>query len=105
MKQLVKIVCFLFLTFLCTGAFSQNFPVRVTPILTPPYTPFLTDYTEVGSDRLTLHVILNDITISNYHCKLRLTIEGVNISITTNPDFLPNPLILQGGSPEIIYGS
>ncbi|HEY5825580.1 MAG TPA: fibronectin type III domain-containing protein, partial [Cyclobacteriaceae bacterium] len=105
MKQLVKIICFIFLTLLCTGAFSQNFPVRVTPILTPPYTPFLTDYTDLGSDKLTLQIILNDLTVNNYHCKLRLTIEGVNISITTSPDFVPPPLLLQGGVPEILYGS
>src|SRR6476620_1618102 len=97
-RHIIGTALFIILTITYNPSSSQNFPVRVTPILTPPYTPFLTDYTEVGSDKLILQVILNDITISSYHCKLRLSIEGVNISITTNPDYLPTPLILQGGS-------
>lgn len=88
-----------------TITFAQNFPVRVTPSLTPPYTPFLTDYTDAGNEKLTVQILLNDITISEYRCKLRLSIEGVNISITTNPNFVPLPLVLSGGVPQIVYGS
>jgi hypothetical protein len=97
------VIILLFFT-LITG-YTQNFPVRVTPILTPPYTPFLTDYTDPVFNKLTLHVLLNDITVPTYQCKLRLTIEGVNITIRSNPNYIPPPITLQGGVPQIIYGS
>lgn len=84
---------------------AQTFPVRVTPILTPPYTPFLTDYTDAGAERLTVQIILNDFTVSEFRTKLRLTIEGVGITITTNPNYVPLPITLQGGVPQLIYGS
>ncbi|MCB0488634.1 MAG: hypothetical protein KDC99_09155 [Cyclobacteriaceae bacterium] len=84
---------------------AQTFPVRVTPVLTPPYTPFLTDYTDAGAERLTVQVILNDLTVSEFRTKLRLTIEGVGITITTNPNYIPLPIVLQGGVPQLIYGS
>jgi len=104
-KGVFKILLVTFSSFATGVCLAQNFPVRATPVLTPPYTPFLTDYFEAGSDKLTLQIVLNDITIPEYRCKLRLTIEGVNISITTNPDYVPLPLVLSGGVLEILYGS
>src|SRR6478609_3152295 len=101
----LKIISLIFFATAINLGLAQNFPVRVLPVITPPYTPFLTDYYEAGSDKLTLHIVLNDVTIPDYRCKLRITIEGVNISITTNPDYAPLPLVLSGGVPEIIYGS
>ena len=88
-----------------SSAMAQTFPVRVTPVLTPPYTPFLTDYTDPGAERLTLQIMLNDLTVTEFRTKLRMTIEGVGITITSNPNYVPPPISLQGGVPQLIYGS
>ncbi|HEY9487319.1 MAG TPA: fibronectin type III domain-containing protein, partial [Chryseosolibacter sp.] len=46
-----------------------------------------------------------DIALADYHCKLRLTIEGVGITIRSKADFVATPLVLQGGgTPQILYG-
>ncbi len=84
---------------------AQNFPVRVTPNLTPPYTPFLKDLTVPGADKLTVRILLTDLSVMEYRCRLRLTIEGVNITITTSPNYVAPPLTLQGGVPELLLGS
>lgn len=84
---------------------AQTFPVRVTPILQPPYTPFLSDYTDPGAEKLTLQIILNDLTVNEFRTKLRLTIEGVGITITSNPNYFPPPITLQGGVPQLVFGS
>lgn len=102
----IRVILHVLLILVAGHALAQNFPVRVTTVLNPPYSPFLTDYTDAGTDKLTLQVLLTDITVSEYRCKLRLTIEGANgLSISTNPNFTPPPLLLQGGVPEILYGS
>lgn len=105
MKRFLTIALFLLTALATSQAIAQTFPVRVTPILTPPYSPFLTDYTDPGVEKLTVQLILNDITVSEFRTKLRLTIEGVNITITTNPNYIPPPITLQGGVPQLIYGS
>ncbi|MEP2667736.1 MAG: fibronectin type III domain-containing protein [Cyclobacteriaceae bacterium] len=88
-----------------SSTMAQTFPVRVTPILTPPYTPFLSDYIDPGAERLTIQIMLNDLTVTEFRTKLRMTIEGVGITITSNPNYIPPPISLQGGVPQLIYGS
>jgi Fibronectin type III domain len=105
MHKILTLLSILFLTLAIQYSNAQNFPIRVTPILTPPYTPFLTDYTDASSEKLTVQILLNDVTVPEYRCKLRLSIEGVNISIITNPNYVPLPIVLSGGVPQIVYGS
>ncbi len=105
MRIVLQITLLLIFALALRQGIAQTFPVRVTPILTPPYTPFLTDYTDAGAERLTLQVMLNDLTVAEFRTKLRLTIEGVGITITTNPNYFPPPISLQGGVPQLIYGS
>lgn len=102
---LIRTIFLLLLAFASLVAQSQNYPVTVFPTLTPPYTPFLTDLTDPGANRLSLQILLNDLTVTEYRCRLRMTIEGVNISITNKPEFVPPPLTLSGGVPLVLYGS
>ena len=105
MRRTINIALISITALATSNAIAQTFPVRVTPVLTPPYTPFLTDYTDPGAERLTLQIMLNDLTVTEFRTKLRMTIEGVGITITTNPNYFPPPISLQGGVPQLIYGS
>jgi len=105
MRRAINIALISITALATSNAIAQTFPVRVTPMLTPPYTPFLTDYTDPGTERLTLQVMLNDLTVTEFRTKLRMTIEGVGITITTNPNYFPPSITLQGGVPQLIYGS
>lgn len=102
------LACCVFLYFV-SGALvhvkAQVFPIQVTTQLTPPFTPYLTDYTAPGSERLMVQLRANDLSIADYLCKFRLTIEGVGITIRTKQNFVPRPTTFYGGgSPQILYG-
>jgi hypothetical protein len=76
---------------------AQVFPIQTTVQLTPPYSPYLSDYTAPGAQNIAVHINANDITIHDYLCRLRITIDGNNLTIKTRPSFIPQPIILQGG--------
>ncbi|HEY9044831.1 MAG TPA: hypothetical protein VIN08_03005, partial [Ohtaekwangia sp.] len=90
----------------CLNVVAQTFPVRVNTQITPPYSPYLSDYTASGSQQLSVTFLLNDPTLTEYRGKLRLTIEGVGITIRTKQNFIPQqPLVLPGGGiPLQLYG-
>jgi hypothetical protein len=84
---------------------AQVYPVQVNTQLLPPFTPFLSDLNMPGAQKFMVQLRVNDPTLSELPCKLRLTIEGVGITIRTKPTFNPEPLRLQGGGiPETFYG-
>lgn len=95
----------LFAILFSSVSLAQVFPVQVTPQLIPPYSPYLTDYTAPGARHLMVQIRANDMSISNYACKLRITIEGVGIRITTKSNAIIRPLIVEGGGiPQVLYG-
>jgi len=87
----------LLVCFFCLHGNAQTYPVQVNAQIAPPYSPYLSDYTQAGTQRLVAHVLLRDPTLSEYRCKLRLTIEGVGITIRTKAAYMPQPLTLPGG--------
>jgi hypothetical protein len=102
-RHAVAFAAALFLVSLSSAA--QVFPVQANVNLTPPYSPYLSDYTAPGSQRLIIQLMPNDITTSDHPIKLRITIEGVGITIRTKQNFVPQPLTLYGGgSPTTLYG-
>jgi hypothetical protein len=105
LKKSFAIVFLLCLTGLWGPLNAQVFPVQINTHVLPPYSPYLTDYTTPGAQKFVVQLRVNDPTITEYHCKLRITIEGVGITIRTRPSFIPQPLVLEGGGiPQIFYG-
>jgi|GEM_PF-2665943 len=108
LKTVSKFIQLFFLLFLGTGAMQvhgQVFPVQVTTQVIPPYTPYLSDYTAPGSQRMMVNFILRDPTLPEYRCKLRITIEGVGITIRTKASYVPEALVLPGGGvPTLLTG-
>lgn len=101
----MKYLLIVLMVSLTQKAIAQSFPVNVNPVIHSPYSPYLSDYTEPGLQKLQVNIQLNDPTLPEYRCKFRLTIEGVGITIRTKQDFTPQPIILQGGGvPNILYG-
>ncbi|MBT1705421.1 fibronectin type III domain-containing protein [Fulvivirgaceae bacterium PWU20] len=100
---LVILVC---LASIAHTAKAQVYPIQVNAQITPPYTPFLSDYTAPGAQRMMVNFLLKDPTLPEYRGKLRITIDGVGITIRTKQGFTPSePLILQGGGvPLMVYG-
>jgi hypothetical protein len=99
--------CFLLLFALCISAIAANaqvYPIQSQVNLLPPYSGNLSDYTFPGSQRITVTLNCNDITISNYRIKLRFTIEGLGITVRSKPNVSFEPFIVDGGSPLLLYG-
>jgi hypothetical protein len=84
--------------------FAQVFPVQGVVFVKPPYTPHIGAYTEPGSQKLMLQLRANDLSIVNHPVKLRVTIDGVGITIRTKPSSVFQPIYIEGGAPMIIYG-
>jgi len=84
-------------------AFAQTYPVQVSTVIIPPYSLHLSDY--MNSDKLAVNVLFNDPIRFELSVKLKITIEGKNISITTKPEFNPKPIYLQSGFPERLTGA
>jgi TANFOR domain-containing protein len=85
-----------------TVSHAQNYPVQANVQLLPPYTPYLGDYVIAGSEKISIQLLLKDVSVNNYQVKLRLKIEGVGITIQTENHFSGPPISLQGGSPILL---
>lgn len=88
------------------AAFAQIFPIQVNTQVSPPYSPYLSDYTSLGTQKFMVQLRANDSRLTDFQVKLRITIEGVNITIRTKPSFIPQqPIIIEGGGmPQVYYG-
>lgn len=103
MKKLLPIL--LFLLSCCHVALSQDYPVQVTTIVTPPYSLYLSDYASPESNTLQVMLQLKELDRPEYRVKLRITIEGQGISLRTKATFVPRAIVLQGGVPEMLTGA
>jgi uncharacterized protein YoxC len=106
-KIVRRVVSIVILIIACIArTHAQTYPVRVNTQILAPYSPYLTDYTAVGAQRFIVNFRLNDPTLTEYRGKLRITIEGVGITIRTKQSFIPQqPLVLTGGGvPLMLYG-
>ena len=81
---------------------AQTFPVQITTTQLPPYTPFLSDFSTPGPDRLRLQILLLDSRQTRYQVKLRLTIQGNGITIKSNTAIITKPITLDYNVPLIL---
>lgn len=92
--------CVLFLLAFCfvsNESSAQVYPVQATVQLTPPYSLYLADYVESGSERLALNIFLSDIARPDLDVRFRLKIIGQGITLETKPGYIPPPVSIQGG--------
>jgi TANFOR domain-containing protein len=78
---------------------AQVYPVQATVQLAPPYSLYLADYVESGTERLALNVFLGDIARPQLDVRFRLKIIGQGITIETKQSYIPPPISIQGGVP------
>lgn len=84
-------------------ASAQTYPVQVSTSVVPPYSLHLSDY--ATTDKLAVHVLFNDPVRFELSVKLKITIEGKGITLSTKPEFNPKPIYLQSGFPERLSGA
>ena len=100
---------FLFLgwAFLCFQNLygQQVYPVHVSGTLIPPYSLFLSDYSNDRAQDIMFNVMLNDPIEESRGVRFRLSIinNGQEIMFT-DPNYLPPPHILEQFIPELMDG-
>jgi hypothetical protein len=102
-KLVALTVCLLLRAFNYSG---QQMPASATVIMNPPHPVYLSDYYAIGSNAFQTLLTLNDLNEPFWDVKLRVTIEGEGIKITTKPSFTPlQPITLTSGIPMNFQGS
>ncbi|MCF6404143.1 fibronectin type III domain-containing protein [Chitinophaga filiformis] len=91
---------------LCCGrTYAQtSYPVMATMQINPPYSLYLSDYTAPDVQRMQVHLLLKDLTVSDYKCRLKIKIEGFGVTLQSKPGFYTAPIILQGGEMITLSG-
>ncbi|MBV7533738.1 fibronectin type III domain-containing protein [Chitinophaga sp. sic0106] len=87
------------------AAAQVNHPVMVNVQLNPPYSLYLSDYAAPEVQRMQVHILLKDLTESNYKCRLRVTIEGIGITIQNRTGFYVAPFLINGGEMVTLSGA
>lgn len=84
----------------------QRYPADVFPVVSAPHSVYLSDYMAVGSQRLIGNVVFNDFNETSWTFKLKLTIQGTDVSLETRAGFTPSvPITVQPGVPYRFSGS
>jgi hypothetical protein len=78
---------------------AQNYPVQLNLNVATPCPVRLSSLFPGASSRVNLMVLLTDISQPELQVRLRVTLEGPGLTLTTRPEFLPIPFTLYGGMP------
>ncbi|PWJ42700.1 hypothetical protein [Sediminitomix flava] len=102
-----KLFFVILLLFYASTVFGQNYPVQSSVQLNKPYSLFLSDYTAIGSNKMSVNLWLKDLAKPVLTAKLRLKIEGLNNSIRITSNNYGNypQLVLESGSPQLLSDS
>lgn len=84
------------------SAFSQVYPVQLYTQLIPPYSSYLPDYGDPTNEKLKCILVLQDFSVTHRDVKLEITITGNGYTIKTKPSFVPSPITLLPGNPQLI---
>ena len=96
---------FLFAIFSCNSYSESRYPIYVTPMLTPPYSLTLSDYTKPGSQKLFITIQVTDIIVTNLPVRLHIRIENTSgVIVETLPNITTMPLFLGGGEMHVMFG-
>ncbi|MFM9403416.1 deaminase domain-containing protein [Myroides odoratimimus] len=97
MKKIAHYLSMLLLLLLSSSVLAQLYPVQVVPVLIPPYSSKLVEYTEPTVNRIQLQMITTDLTVVNRPVYLKMYIEGNGIKAQSRE-------LVQGAVPLYING-
>lgn len=97
--KIVRHILLLSLLFLMgKSAIGQVYPVSAHLQINPPSTTYLTDFTILGSNRLSVNLFFNDFNEPVYDVRLKITIQGNGINLATHPNYVPPMITLSPGA-------
>ena len=83
---------------------AQVYPVSASIQMIPPHSASLADLVAPASNKMSVILNLNDSEELSYQVKLRVTIEGNGITLTTKENINYSPIDIAFGSPLILQG-
>ncbi len=107
-NALLKFIFFLLTLFIINqrGTCQGLYPIQSNVQLIPPYSTYLTDYAQPGSEKFRVILLQRDISQAGYQVRLRFSIilDGKTIMVTSR-SYNPPPLTLSQGIPITITGA
>ncbi|MEL6637035.1 MAG: fibronectin type III domain-containing protein [Bacteroidota bacterium] len=79
-------------------------PATATLQLIPPHAPYLADFTEPTSQSLLYTLQMIDPGTTTLDVRLKMTITGAGISMSTNENWIPPAITLTAGVPAVFSG-
>lgn len=73
-------------------------PVTLSPIIQPPYSIYLSNYFISGQERFIMNAAFNDLNEVSLQVRLKVTIEGQGIRLTTAANYKGSPITIYPGS-------
>ncbi len=97
----------LLISVLCVGySNAQQYPTSATVIMPPPHPVYINDYYGIGSNAFQAILNLNDLNELTWDVRLRITVEGEGIRLTSKPSYIPPfPISITKGIPTTLSGS
>ena len=105
MKSIFPLIILCFLGFSVSIYGQIIYPVSAIAQSVPPHSGNLDELASPGANRIGLNLILHDATEISYQARLRISIEGEGISLTTRQNINPPPITLSFGVPTQLTGT
>ncbi|MFT6947476.1 MAG: hypothetical protein ACJARP_001901 [Vicingaceae bacterium] len=103
--NILKYSVLLLLAFLTFGSLTIQAqviqPVTSNFVIQPPYSIYLSNYFIPGNERMQLTAVFNDFNEPSIDVKLRVSISGNGINLTTKPNFANGIITLNPGANSI----
>ncbi|MBL6446571.1 hypothetical protein JMN32_09635 [Fulvivirga sp. 29W222] len=102
----LAVIFFLFLLSVTQLIGQQKFPVSASTMVNAPYSTYLSDYIEPGSNLLSTSFVFNDFNEPTWTVKLRVRIESTALRLETKPDYFPSqPITVVPGVTTQLLGA
>jgi len=96
----------LLLSLCLAQSYGQNYAVRSTVQLIPPYSVYLTDYATGGNEKLRVILQLGDLSRPVYQLRLVMSVSfNGRVIMRTSRFFNPAPISIDPGIPTVIAGA
>ncbi|MEL6922619.1 MAG: fibronectin type III domain-containing protein, partial [Bacteroidota bacterium] len=95
----IRLLIFLLFTGVVVSLQAQVYPINVTTQVMPPYPSKLSDLSSPILNKLRSSVLLRDARQGNYQVKVKLRIDGPNLTIRSKADYMSPPVQLTFGAP------
>jgi hypothetical protein len=107
MHRKIAFIVFLFTFYSLPVLFSQVYPVHLSVSTSSPYSVYLPEYGKAGTNKMQVHLSLNDPQATTLQVRLRLEVTNIatGATIRTRKGSMVTPVSFNGMSSLVLQGS